>query len=133
MLTSRATIGVVSINITEACTNQGFITCIPSEQLSAYQIFYWMKENIEMFKTMASGATFKELTKSVFKNFKIVVPEKIISKKFKDLVAPIMSLILNLQIKNINLKQTCDLLLPKLISGKIDVSDLDLETGKPGE
>jgi type I restriction enzyme S subunit len=38
MMTSRATIGVVAINTQEACTNQGFITCIPNERVSAYQI-----------------------------------------------------------------------------------------------
>jgi type I restriction enzyme S subunit len=32
-------------------------------------------------------------------------------------------------LKNQNLRQTRDLLLPKLISGKIDVSDLDIDTG----
>ena len=34
MMTSRATLGVVSINTTIACTNQGFIICIPNEHIS---------------------------------------------------------------------------------------------------
>ena len=33
MMTSRATVGVVAINITEAATNQGFIVCVPSREL----------------------------------------------------------------------------------------------------
>jgi type I restriction enzyme S subunit len=32
MMTSRATIGVIAINVTQACTNQGFITCIPNNR-----------------------------------------------------------------------------------------------------
>jgi type I restriction enzyme S subunit len=32
----------------------------------------------------------------------------------------------NLQVRNSNLRQTRDLLLPKLISGELDVSELDI-------
>ena len=35
-----------------------------------------------------------------------------------------------LQVKNRNLRKTRDLLLPKLISGELDVEDLDIETGE---
>jgi len=128
MLTSRATIGVVAINTTEACTNQGFITCIPSENMSTYQIYYWLLNNIKMFLAYSSGATFKELTKTTFKKFDLVVPPKKTSSLFNELVIPIASEILTLQKQNGNLSQTRDLLLPKLISGKIDVSDLEIDT-----
>ena len=36
MMTSRATIGVTAINTQTACTNQGFITCLPNEALSEW-------------------------------------------------------------------------------------------------
>jgi type I restriction enzyme S subunit len=57
MMTSRATIGVVSINTTDACTNQGFITCIPNDQVSVYQIYFWILDNLELIDNVASGAT----------------------------------------------------------------------------
>jgi type I restriction enzyme, S subunit len=128
MLTSRATIGVVSINTTEACTNQGFISCIPSEHMSTYQIYYWLLNNIKMFLAHSSGATFKELTKTTFKKFDLVVSSKNISTSFNELVAPFTDEILILQKKQENLRQTRDFLLPKLISGKVDVSNLDIDT-----
>jgi type I restriction enzyme S subunit len=133
MLTSRATIGEVAVNTTEACTNQGFITCIPSDLLSTFQIYFWLLESIEQFKTLASGATFKELTKGTFRALRLVVPPRNISERFNQLVDPIVNLILNLQKKQVNLRQTRDLLLPKLISGKIDVSNLDIDTGAADE
>jgi type I restriction enzyme, S subunit len=43
MLTSRATIGAIGINTTIACTNQGFITCIPNDIYPLYYLFYWLK------------------------------------------------------------------------------------------
>jgi len=49
--------------------------------------------------------------------------------QFNDFVKNIVSQIQNLIFKNRNLRQTRDLLLPKLISGEIDVENLDIETG----
>jgi type I restriction enzyme S subunit len=51
-------------------------------------------------------------------------------ESFFELVNPIYLLKKTLKNKNENLRQTRDLLLPKLISGKIDVSDLDIEIGE---
>lgn len=127
MMTSRATLGVTAINTTPACTNQGFITCVPSDEISNYEIFFWIKQNIEKMISVASGATFKEITKSVFRNMPIVIPPLSIHKLFVQNVSPIFSLILNLQRKNENLHKTRNLLLPKLISGEIDVSELEIE------
>ena len=47
---------------------------------------------------------------------------------FSDIVSPISMQLQALRSKNENLRQTRDLLLPKLISGKIDVSDMDIDT-----
>ena len=46
--------------------------------------------------------------------------------QFEEIVNPIFSELVNLAMKNINLRQTRDLLLPKLISGELDVSELDI-------
>lgn len=68
MMTSRATLGVVAINTTEAATNQGFITCIPSSRFPVYFLYHWLLSNMAEFTGRASGTTFKEITKGVFKN-----------------------------------------------------------------
>jgi type I restriction enzyme, S subunit len=125
MMTSRATIGVIAINTTEACTNQGFITCIPNQQLSVHQIYYWMIKNREKINNLASGATFKEINKGTFRQLPIVVPDLGIQKTFSETINPVFRQIENFQRKNANLRQTRDLLLPKLISGEIDVETLE--------
>jgi type I restriction enzyme S subunit len=45
MMTSRATIGAIAINTTEACTNQGFITCLPNMRVPLFFLFHWLKNN----------------------------------------------------------------------------------------
>jgi len=129
MMTSRATLGVIAINTTEASTNQGFITCLPNERFPLHNLYHWLMENVETFISLSSGATFKEITKGVFKTIEMVVPAKNIARAFEDNVELLAEHVLNLQRKNEALRRTRDLLLPKLISGELDVSDLDIKTG----
>ena len=128
MMTSRATLGVISINTTTACTNQGFITCLPNKRFPLYTLYYWLTENVDLFINLGTGATFKEITKGVFKKIELVIPEQTIVTQFEDTIQPFARQILNLQKKNTLLRHTRDLLLPKLISGEIDVSKIAIQT-----
>lgn len=62
MMTSRATIGAIGINTMPACTNQGFITCIPNEKYPLTFLYHWLKLNKPTFELLSGGATFAELT-----------------------------------------------------------------------
>jgi type I restriction enzyme S subunit len=126
MMTSRATIGVISINTGEACTNQGFITCIPNDRLSVFHLYFWVMENREKIINVASGATFKEISRGELREFPMVVPPLPVENAFSETVEPMCRLIENLISKNQDLRHTRDLLLPKLISGELDVSELDI-------
>ena len=57
------------------------------------------------------------------------VPEEIL-EFFARKIGPIFKMIKNMKEKNKNLHQTRDLLLPKLISGELDISELEIDTGK---
>ncbi len=128
MLTSRATIGVVAINTNEACTNQGFITCLPNSDYPLWLLYHWLKANVETFIGLGTGATFKEITKGTFKGIRLLVPPQNLVGAFSSTSEQLMLLSLNLQRKNRNLRVTRDLLLPKLISGELDVSTLSEPT-----
>lgn len=64
---------------------------------------------------------------------KLVIPDSGAQIEFKDIVAPMFDMICVLGEKNAKLKKTRDLLLPKLISGEIDVEDLDIDIGELAE
>lgn len=121
MMTSRATLGVIAVNTTPACTNQGFIVCVPSDRMPLWLLFHWLKANESEFEGLATGATFKEITKGVFRKIKLAVPARPTSAAFERVVGPMMDMVLRLERKNRNLRTTRDLLLPKLISGELDV------------
>ena len=61
-------------------------------------------------------------------DFDVVVPDARTREEFALSVRPMVGLAANLARQNVNLRSTRDLLLPRLVSGEIDVSDLDIET-----
>ena len=125
MMTSRATIGVVAINKGQACTNQGFITCVPGDRVSAYQLYFWLLENKPKIVSLATGATFKEINKATFRQLPILVAPQAIADALDKAISPMGGLIANLIHRNSILRTTRDLLLPKLISGEIPVEAAD--------
>ncbi|WP_250461657.1 restriction endonuclease subunit S [Microbulbifer litoralis] len=127
MMTSRATIGEIGINRTPACTNQGFITCIPNSTYSLPYLYFWLKLSRSHFISLCGGATFPELNKGTFKRIEILTPAEEIMAQYKKLVDPIFDQIESLLIQNENLTKTKDMLLPRLISGKLSVEDLDIQ------
>ena len=127
MMTSRATIGAISISTAEATTNQGFITCVPSERLPSTYIYFWLQANVDLFRSFAGGATFKELRKSTFRKLPILIPTPREISCFDEQIGTVMAVIKNLLRQNQVLIRSRDLLLPRLVSGELDVSDLNLD------
>jgi len=76
----------------------------------------------------ATGSTVKHTAPDRIKSFKIVLPSTAIRQNFENTTDLQLNQIEILKRKNINLRKTRDLLLPKLISGEIDVEKLDIET-----
>ena len=74
------------------------------------------------------GATREALTKETVSNFEIILPPTPLLKRYDDIAKSIHKQREVLLRKNQNLRHTRDLLLPKLISGALDVSKLDIET-----
>jgi type I restriction enzyme, S subunit len=126
MLTSRATIGAIGINTTPACSNQGFITCIPNERYPLPYLYYWLKLAKPHFELLAGGATFAELTKGTFKRIEILTPPQPITTEFARIVSPLFKNIETLLAVSRKLIETRDRLLPRLISGKLSVEHLDI-------
>ena len=129
MMTSRATIGVVAINTREACTNQGFIILLPSERLSHLYLSFWLQSQHEKINSLATGATFKEISRGIFRQMLLTVPSLEIAQKFHAITQPIGAAIENLLTKNATLRRTRDLLLPRLVAGTVDVADAAIATG----
>lgn len=121
LMSSRATIGLLTINTKEACTNQGFITMLPNDKLSVYQLYFWVKDNMDLIISKANGSTFKEISKSNFRDLEIVVPNSI--ENYIEQSKDTFEQIKNNTSENQTLIQLRDTLLPKLISGEVRLKE----------
>ena len=74
----------------------------------------------------ATGAAYPAASSSTFEEAQVLVPVTKLLSDFDEAVKPMFTEAKALTRKNINLRQTRDLLLPKLISGELDVSDLEI-------
>ena len=81
---------------------------------------------IEQFQVQSTGISNFKWTEYIQKT-KRVIPPDLIRMRFRTIVNPILSQIATLGLQSANLRRTRDLLLPKLISGELDVSELDIE------
>lgn len=75
-----------------------------------------------------TGAAQPKITQGALNRISILVPSASVGTLFEIHLRPAFELRYNLLAQNANLRATRDLLLPKLVSGAIDVSDLDIDT-----
>lgn len=74
LLTTRATIGEVSIALEECTTNQGFQSLIVKENYNNIFLFNWLKVNKYKLERRANGSTFAEISKSEIEKIEINIP-----------------------------------------------------------
>lgn len=86
-------------------------------------------EILESMEKQASGTSQRFFSLKFLRDFNLVKPSENLLSKFDNLVEPIIKKRSLLNKKNINLHKTRDLLLPRLISGEIDVENLAINTG----
>ena len=79
-------------------------------------------------KSMTGATGRQRVLNQCFDDYFLPNPNQDILDQFESTVIPLFRKVQNLAEKNTNLRQTRDLLLPKLISGEIDVSELDIDT-----
>lgn len=94
-----------------------------------YAMFRWSGFADEV-KQHANGANVLHLLPDCIKEHRFVCPTSNIAARFGEIVLPMLSLCDSFELKNKTLRRNRDLLLPKLISGEVDVSSLDIPTGE---
>lgn len=122
MVSCIGTAGIVSINAKPAHTNQQINSIILNNLEDLEWLYYvcrQMKPTIELFG--ATGATMTNLSKGKFEKLKVVVPKANIRESFHKRIRPYFKEIFTLDQQNTLLTRQRDLLLPRLMSGKLEV------------
>ncbi|WP_197035134.1 restriction endonuclease subunit S [Oceanivirga salmonicida] len=117
--------GLVSMVSIPSLTNQQINSIVPKDEISPYYVYLLiMCLSDKIVNYGSGGSTICNLNKTQFSNLEIIIPEIIIIKKFHNIVKNKFKLIKNLQYQNESLIKLRDTLLPKLMSGEIDVSNI---------
>lgn len=119
--------GDISIMSKPMATNQACCVFLPKYDYLEYPFSYLFFCNItkEMIN-ISFGAAQQNLSQEVIKAYIVKFPSKEILLDFNKIIKPVFENIKNLLYKNQTLKQMRDLLLPHLISGEIDVENLNI-------
>ena len=121
----RAPVGRINIANKKVVIGRG-LSAIRSKNGNQTFLLQQLKDRFQEEDTMGSGAIFNAIRKTDLLGIPLLKPTESVIGKFEEIVNLIFAELANLTLKNINLRQTRDLLLPKLISGEIDVSELDI-------
>ena len=89
LLSSRATVGEISIALTECSTNQGFQSLITKSNVDNDFIYYLISTIKNEFLRRSSGSTFLEINKNEIKRMPINIPELSEQKKISNLFSAI--------------------------------------------
>ena len=116
-----ATLLVNIWNSGEGLLNQHLFKVTPKADYLYSFIFYFLANQIEKYRSHAVGATMQHLRRDVVINANVLLPNKDLLIKFENIVLDILKERSILIIENQNLRQTRDLLLPKLVTGEIRV------------
>ena len=100
----------------------------PEDDHLRYYLYIWFKyfQGQALIQGIKGGSAQPKFNKTDFKNTSVLIPPQDILTRFHETVAPMFETISQRQAETSHLADLRDTLLPQLMSGEIDVSDLDL-------
>lgn len=122
MVSCIATVGLVNIAVEKCQTNQQINSIILSDERDLYYVFSAMKRLKELLEGVGSnGATMTNVNKTKFASLPVLYPSEELRDSYYSFCKPIFEKIYNLSLSVVGLKKARDRLLPKLMSGEIEV------------
>lgn len=124
-VTARGTVGKVSLAGVPMAMNQSCYA-LASDILDPYLVYFYTLHTVAALKHKASGAVFDAIITRDFDSESVSVLSKSDYVQVLSLVRPMMEAIHKNTQENLRLAMLRDSLLPRLMSGELDVSDIDI-------
>lgn len=108
------------------CVNEHVFILRTNEHCTQNYLYFWLDQPrmTEKIKQLNTNAAQPGINQSSVKRLPIYFPKKDLLIEFEMVIGPILQLLFNLAKKNFYINTTRDLLLPKLISDEIDISNM---------
>lgn len=121
IITARGTVGKTTILAVPMAMNQSCYALKCDELNSPYYLFFSLKNEVAALKTMSNGGVFNTIIVKTFDSICLIAPTQDVLNMFEASVSPIMEQIKTKARQNIILTEARDRLLPKLMSGEIEL------------
>ena len=125
VLSNSATPGIPKILDVDSCIHDGWLY-FPKSKLSNEFLFLFFKHIRSNLVSLGNGSVFTNLKTDILKAYPFILPDEQTLKAFNDLIFPVFERIKNNSREINSLAQLRDALLPKLMSGEIDVSEVQV-------
>ena len=125
VLSNSATPGLPKILDVDTCIHDGWLY-FPSSKFSNEYLYLYFKHIRYKLIALGNGSVFTNLKTDILKNYPIYLPTDDVLNEFNSIVKPIFSMILSKTRESKRLTEIRDTLLSKLMSGELDVSNIDL-------
>jgi type I restriction enzyme, S subunit len=117
------TVGRLGITTGRCACNQAALGMLPDRtKITFWMLYYTLLALRAEFNNKAQGAAQQNISKEKVAEMPFLLPAMETQLRFDEVVGPMQAMLRNLQERNRNLRTTRELLLPKLISGELDVS-----------
>ncbi len=126
LMSVRAPVGDLNVAHTDCCIGRGLAAIHSKSNHQSFVLYtmFSLKKQLDVFN--GEGTVFGSINRNSLNDMPILIPPDDILDKFERIVAPIDLTIRNNYDENCRLQDIRDTLLPRLMSGVLDVSNIDL-------
>jgi len=125
ILSSIATVGLVSIVSKDSQTNQQINAIVPTKDTYTNFLYLLLKSKTDDFKQLASGgSTTLNMNTSTFKGYRVLMPSQNKLDLFDSIVYDLFEKIYQQILEIEELENIRDYFLPKLISGELEINEI---------
>lgn len=125
VLSNSATPGIPKILDVDSCIHDGWLY-FPESKFSKEYLYLYFKYIRQQLVNLSNGSVFNNLKTDILKEYPTILPDKETLRRFDDIVMPMFLRMQNLTRESYKLADMRDVLLPKLMSGELDVSNIEL-------
>ena len=125
VLSNSATPGIPKILDLDTCIHDGWLY-FPKSQLSNEYLYLLFKEIRPQLINLGNGSIFTNLKTDILRNYEVTLPNKETLSNFQNIIKSIFEKMLFIQRETKQLEIIRDTLLPKLMSGEIDVESVQI-------
>ena len=125
VLSNSATPGIPKILDVDSCIHDGWLY-FPESKFSKEYLYLYFKYIRQQLVNLSNGSVFNNLKTDILKGYPTILPDKETLRRFDDIVMPMFLQMQNLTRESYKLADMRDVLLPKLMSGELDVSNIEL-------